>query len=416
MTAIVARDIPAPEDARWIGDTTALASVVDEISRCDAYAIDTEFLRERTYYPRLALVQLAWDGGLVLVDPFAVDLAPLAELLRSDVLAVFHAADQDLEVLDYACGAVPARMFDTQLAAGFCGFSTPSLVSLAERILGVRLSKGDRLTDWTQRPLTGAQCSYAASDVTHLLSLRDEILAQLDATGRTKWVEEETELLRRRQRGPALAERAWWRLKDGRVLRGKDRLVAQEVCAWRERRARQDDKPVRFVLPDLAVLSIAQSKPSTFEALAGIRGIDGRYLKSGAAAEILGAVERGIEQPASALVLPEPEEFDRRLRPALTLVSAWVAQLARDAKIDASLLATRADLIAFLRGDAEARLGRGWRAEILGEAVGRLVSGNAALGFDPDGSLVLEQRSGVRFVAQLAVPDAEWVAEVQTHD
>lgn len=410
------RAIPAVEDAEWISTDAGLARVIGDLLDEPAYAIDTEFLRERTYYPRLALVQVAWPGGLALIDPLAVDLAPLRRVLESDVIAVFHAADQDLEVLEYACASIPKRMFDTQLAAGFVGFSTPSLSTLAERVLGVRLSKGDRLTDWTQRPLTRTQRSYAASDVVHLLELRAQITAQLDKAGRGSWVAEETELLRMRARGPANVQRAWWKLKDGRVLRGRDRLAAQELCAWRELRAQQDDKPVRFVLPDLAVLSIAQSRPTRHDELAAIRGMDGRYLRNGASAEILDAVARAGELPGSALEVAEPDDFDKRLRPALTLTSAWVSQLARDARIDASLLATRADLVAFLRGDEGARLALGWRATVVGGAVRELVAGGASLGFDRGGGLVLERRSGDAYPLDLTLPDADWVLDAPGPD
>ena len=400
---------PAPE--RWVSTDAELNSVVDELLVQDAYAIDTEFLRERTYYPHLALVQIAWPGGLVLIDPLATPMTPLARLFNSDVLAVFHAADQDLEVLDYACGSIPRRMFDTQLAAGFLGFSTPSLLSLAERVLGARLSKGDRLTDWTQRPLTSAQRSYAASDVHHLLELRDLMMTELVAVGRMGWVEEEFEVLRTRTRGPQDPGRAWWRLKDGRVLRGADRMVGQELCAWRERKARLEDKPVRFVLPDLAVLAIAQARPSSPAALGAVRGIDGRYTKGSGATEILAAVERASAMTPAELQLPETEEFDRRLRPALTLISAWIAQLARDARIDTAMLATRSDLVQFLRGDDDARLRAGWRAQVVGENVQRLVSGSAALAFEPTGTLSLELRSHEAVAMDLVVPAVTWAEQ-----
>lgn len=403
----------------WVGDDDALEVVIDAVLEHPEYAIDTEFLRERTYFPKLALVQLAWPGGLALVDPLAVDPTRLGRLLASDRLAVLHAADQDMEVLDHACHAVPARIFDTQIAAGFVGFSTPSLVSLVERVLGVRLSKGDRLTDWTKRPLTPAQKHYAAHDVAFLLELKGELLGQLDAVGRTSWVEDECEILRIRQRGPVDPRKAWWRLKDGRVLRGADRLVAQELAAWREQRARDEDKPVRFVLPDLAVLAISQSKPATAAELGAIRGLDGRYAKGRTGAELLEIVERGRTMVASELLVPDVEDFDRRLRPALTLVTAWIAQLARDARIDASLLATRSDIVSFLRKDDDARLDVGWRRDLVGEAVLALVSGDAALAFDPGGTLRLEARSGAGLAPEIAIPTASWTDHddvVVSHD
>jgi ribonuclease D len=396
---------------RWVATTDALEDVVDTLLQCDEYAIDTEFHRERTFYPHLALVQLGWADGIVLLDPLAVDLAPLARLLDSDVLAVFHAADQDLEVLEYACGVVPRKIWDTQIAAGFVGFSSASLVTLCERILGLKLSKGDRLTDWTRRPLSATQMTYAAADVAHLLTLRSMITEQLERAGRSSWLDAEFELLRTRPRAQVHGPKAWWRLKEGRVLRGRDRLVAQELCAWREQRAREDDKPVRFVVPDLAVVSIAQAKPTRLDEIGQIRGMDGRYLKGGAGAEMLAAVARGVDLPNSALALPESEDFDRRLRPALTLASAWVAQLAQDAKLDPTLLATRSDLVHFLRGDADARLASGWRNAVAGQAIAALVGGEAALAFERGGLLILEERSRKTMGAPIATPNAPWAEE-----
>jgi ribonuclease D len=402
----------APEvEHEWIDTPAALASVIADASQVEAYAIDTEFLRERTYYPKLALVQINDGTRTVLIDPLAVSIEPLRELLESDAVAVFHAADQDLEVLEIACGTIPKRIFDTQLAASFLGFSTPSLLSLADQVLSVRLSKGDRLTDWTNRPLTAAQRAYAASDVTHLLELRRLLVDELVSVGRADWLEDELEIVRTRPRGQHDPRRAWWRLKDGRVLRGQDRLIAQELCAWREKRARSEDRPVRFVLADLAVLAIAQAKPTSVAALSNIRGVDGRATKSSIAKEILDIVESASKLPISELLQPEVEDFDRRLRPALTLVSAWIGQLAQDARIDQAILATRSDLVEFLRHDEDAKLRHGWRASILGENIGKLVNGGAALAFEPSGTLVLEHRSGKPVPMQVVVPKAAWTEQ-----
>jgi ribonuclease D len=411
------KSVPAEDvDFEWIEDAVELEGLIEECLKHDAYAIDTEFLRERTYYPNLALIQIQVGDRTALIDPMAVPMEPLKRLFDADCVAVFHAADQDLEVLELACGTVPKRIFDTQIAAGFLGFSTPSLLNLVERVLGVRLSKGDRLTDWTVRPLTAAQCAYAASDVTHLLELRSKLVAELETAGRVEWVETETEGLRVRQRGQQDPKRAWWRLKDGRVLRGHDRLIAQELCAWREHRAQKEDRPVRYVMADLAVVAISQAKPTTTAALGGIRGVDGRAAKSSVANEILSVVARAVEMDPAELLVPEPEDFDRRLRPALTLVSAWIGQLAQDARIDQSILATRSDLVQFLRHDDDARLSEGWRAGLLGENIGKLVSGGAALAFDTSGTLVLEHRSREPIPLAVSVPQADWTEPVEdTH-
>jgi ribonuclease D len=377
-----------------VEDGAELDRLVEDLDGADLYAIDTEFHRERTYFPHVALVQVAWAGGVALVDAMAVELTPLARVVEGPGGAVAHAADQDLEVLRHACGAVPTSLFDTQLAAGFLGLSSPSLGSLVERFVGVRLPKGDRLTDWTRRPLTAGQRAYAAADVSHLLGARLAIRAELEERGRLAWAEEECRLLLSRVRQPQDPATAWWRMKDARSLRGPARGVAQSVAAWRERRAATLDVPPRFVLPDLALGSIAHKPPGTAQELAAVRGLDPRHLKPSVVSDLLEAVAAGSDLPPAELRLPPAEEADRRQRPAVALAAAWVSQLGADLEIDAALLATRADLQALLRGDPDARLSRGWRAELVGEPVRRLAAGEASLAFDGRGGLVLEARSG----------------------
>lgn len=377
---------PAPE---WIDGAAALEGFVADACGQPAYALDTEFHRERTYWPQIALVQLAVPGRVVLVDPLAVDLAPLAALLRGPGLAVAHAADQDLEVLERACGTIPARLFDTQLAAGFLGYSTPSLATLVERLLGLRLGKGDRISDWTERPLSDAQIAYAAADVAHLLAIHQILVERLEARGRLQWALEECEALRTRPHEPQDPDTAWWRVKESRSLRGRSRGVAQALAAWRERVAAAEDRPARHVLPDLALLAIAHRPPRGVEELRRVRGLDGRHLKGGADRAILRAVEAGLALGPGELRLPPVDDLERRLRPAVTLTSAWVSQLASDLEIDAALLATRADLHDLLAGAPDARLATGWRAELVGEPVRELVEGRAGLAFDGRGGLRL---------------------------
>lgn len=373
---------------RWIDSTADLQAFVDRLLTESRYAMDTEFHRERTYFPKLALLQIKGAGEIVLVDPLAVDLSPLKALFDSDVLAVLHAAQQDLDVLHHSVGAVPRRLYDTQLAAGFVGFSTPSLVSLLQSELRVTAAKGDRLTDWLRRPLTDDQCSYAASDVAHLLELQDSLDAQLEADGRTEWVAAAcVELLAKPVSGtdPSMA---WTRLKDVRVLKPKARGVARALAAWRERRAMSIDAPVRQVLPDLAILGISQRQPRTLPELAQARGVDDRHTRGTIGKDILAAVEEGLREEAH-LPAPDGEDLERNLRPAVALVSAWVSEVARAERIDTALLATRNDLVAFLRGDSHARLATGWRHDLLGDGIRRLVAGNAALTFDGKGGLKL---------------------------
>ncbi|MBV8690389.1 MAG: HRDC domain-containing protein [Actinobacteria bacterium] len=379
--------------AEWIADPGGLEDLCNALLKEPAYALDTEFHRERTYYPHLALLQVAFPGRLVLVDPLDLDLAPLAPVLSSDAVFVAHASEQDLEVLLRACNALPTTLFDTQVAAGFLGFSSPSLSTLVEQLLHVKLPKGDRLTNWTRRPLTDAQKDYAASDVVHLLEIRELIVAQLEKDGRLEWAEQECAVQLQRAAAVSDPTTAWWRLKETRTLRGKSRCVAQEVAQWREHRAMALDIPTRFVLSDMAILGIAHRPPASARELRDIRGLEGRPLKGDAVEELLAAVRRGKELDESQLRLPQRDDLDPALRPAVALVSAWIAQLARDVRIDASLLATRADLHALLRGDTRGRLSHGWRSHLLGEPIRRLVDGEAAVAFDGKGDLVVEKRS-----------------------
>lgn len=383
-----------------IAEKAAFDDLVLRLAEADRYALDTEFHRERTYWPALALLQISWadapgeESQVALIDPLAVDVTDLAKVLSGVGTMVAHASDQDLEILERYCGRGPGRLLDTQLAAGFCGYTSPSLGSLSQAYLGRELAKGDRLTDWRVRPLTESQLAYAAADVDHLLDLADAIDSDLGRSGRRQWAEEECESLRSRPHGAPDPLKAWWKLRDSRSLKGSARGVAQEVAAWRELRAQAVDQPVRSVLPDLAVQAIAHRPPSSASALLKIRGMEGRHLKPAVSAEILQAVERGRNLPASALCLPPADDVPKEFRAPVALVMAWIAQLARDQRIDASLLATRSDVASFLRNEGSSRLNYGWRHDLVAAPLRALVEGRAALAFDGAGSLVLEERSG----------------------
>jgi ribonuclease D len=384
------------EGWRFVDDAGAFEEVLAELEEVDEYAIDTEFHREKTYFPHLALVQIAWPGGIALVDPLAVDVAPLASIFASDVLAVLHAAEQDLEVLERACGALPGQIFDTQVSAGFLGFVSPSLGSLTEALLGIRLHKGDQLADWMRRPLAAGQQSYAAGDVAYLLEMRRVLAERLAALGRSRWAAEECAVLLEKDRSTTVPEEAWWRLPHSRQLRGAAAPVAQEVAAWRERRAQRLDVPVRFVLSDLAVTCVAQRPANDREELQRTRGMDTRHLRGSVPDELLAAIARGRSLSPSELRLPLGLALERLNKPMISLASAYVGQRAADLELDPAILATRSDLLAFFQDVPLGRLTSGWRHELIGASLGRLARGQAALAFDGRGELVLEERSGTR--------------------
>jgi len=376
-----------------VTDAAGLAVVVADLAGVEAYAVDTEFHRERTYFAQLALVQLGWQDRIALIDPLVVDIEPLAEVFAGDGVAVMHACRQDLEVLERHCGRLPVNIVDTQIMAGFLGYTSPSLASLIERELGLKLPKGDRLTDWLRRPLSDAQLTYAASDVASLVEVKDLLANRLAERGRREWFDEAMGEMLAESRGPRDPEDAWRRIKEIRHLKGKDLGVAQRVAAWRERRAAELDLTPRFVLSDLAVVGVSVGRPATLEDLKAIRGVDGRSLRSSVAGDLLEAIADAVANPAQREPRESQAEMPSALRPAVPLVSAWVSQVSRDLEVDAAILATRADLEALLRGDSDARLRTGWRAEVVGRPIDRLLAGEVAIAFQRNVGLVLIDRA-----------------------
>lgn len=370
----------------WIDQPDQLATVVERLARCELWGLDTEFHREHTYYPHLALIQVVWPEGVALIDPYCVDITPLKNALANATVIV-HASDQDLELLDQCVGARPRRLFDTQIAAGFLGFETPSLSNLLRQLLDVRLPKSDRLTDWTQRPLTREQREYAAADVTHLPELHAILTKRLEALGRLDWALGECSNALNKSRKPKAPDKAWWRLKGTGSLSGQARQIAQTVAQWRELRAAELDLPVRMVLSDMAILAIAQRPPRNREELLAIRGIDGRHTRKDADKEILHAVSRGKQLLADQLRVPPRGEPEGPLRPAITAITGWIAQLAIDLDLAASLLATRADIENLVRQKQGCRLADGWRRSIIADPVGRLLSGKARLDVTAEGAV-----------------------------
>jgi len=383
-----------PADQRLVADDAHFARLLDELRGAEAYALDAEFHGESSYYPRLAVLQVALPDRTAVVDATTVDVGPLEAVLRGPGLMVAHAGEQDLQVLQRATGAIPSRMLDTQVAAGFLGFGSPSLAKLVAELLGLRLEKGARMSDWFKRPLTAEQISYAAADVDHLLALRAVIEDRLAAMGRLAWAYEESERRRRVREVDVTA--TWWRLKGWRQLRGRSRGVAQELAAWREKAAMAADKPARRVLADEVIMLLADHPPHSRSEMPKSRLFDVSRLSAKVVDEVMAAVGRGLELAPGSVRIPPATDLPPQLQTVATLVAAWVAQQARSLSIDSALLATRNDIEAFLRRVPDNPLSRGWRAELVGATVGRIVAGTAAVAFDGEGSLVLVDRSALK--------------------
>ncbi|MCJ7672645.1 MAG: HRDC domain-containing protein, partial [Acidimicrobiia bacterium] len=367
---------PSELEVRWIDSDAGLASVVRTLGSEEQYGLDTEFVAERTYYPRLCLVQLAWPGGIVLVDPLACDIAALAEVLATPATMITHAGSADLPIIERACGARPEALFDTQLAAGFVGLGQPSLVSLVSGVLDIRLDKGDQLTDWARRPLSDSARRYAAGDVAHLLALTAALRERLERRGREAWaVAECAVLLATLPRDPD-PDLAWWRIKGSRSLRGEQACIAQSVVAWRERRAREQDLPARFVLSELALTALVQRPPKSANDITKLRGAGS--IPKAVVAGLFEAVQAGRAMDQSELRTPPKVGDDSGLDAAVGILNGWAAQIASGEQVDAKLLATREDVKALVNG-RPGRLDDGWRAEMVGDDLHALVAGEAVV-------------------------------------
>jgi ribonuclease D len=363
-------------EPKLIQSPDELDAALFRLQGADRLALDTEFMRERTYHPQLCLVQIATEADCVLIDPLAgLDLAPLHGLLQDrSKLKILHAARQDLEVLQLAGGAVPGPLFDTQVAAALLGF--PAQVGYAElvaRQLGHSIDKGQTRTDWSRRPLTAAQLAYAADDVHHLLLLHTELGQALAAKGRAGWVEQETATYE----DPALYRTdpatAWRRLKGLNRLRPREQAVARALAEWRERRAIDSDKPRAWILADTALYGLALHAPETMADLERIEALPaGLVRKRGEELlELLRTARTGDAAPA----LEPPRKPSNEEQALAARLLQCVRDVATELGVSAEVLATRRDVEALAFGSTpveQSPLLRGWRREVVGEKLAAL--------------------------------------------
>ena len=377
-------------DHETITDAAGVDAVVAEARAEGRAALDLEFLWERTYAPIACLAQVATRRGVHLIDPIeGAPLRPVADLVEDpDVEVVMHAPSADLTLLGMAFGTRPENLLDVQIVAGFVGLGAgQGLATLLERVLGVKLDKGERYTDWSRRPLSDAQLEYGAADVADLLELADELGRRAEALGRSEWVAEE----HARRYGPEARltpdpETAWRRVKGGGRLNARDRAVLASLAAWREREAARRDRPAAWIVPDRTLVEIARRRPKDRRALESERGLPDR-IRGADADGMLAALRAGEAAPPLTLPPPPSAELQHRLDVLAPLGAVLVAGRAAAVDLAPSLLATRDEIAAFLlgalRGDADgAALGSGWRRELAGEALIDLAEGRLALGVD----------------------------------
>jgi ribonuclease D len=369
-----------------ITTTRDLAAACARLQQHPFVTIDTEFLRETTYYPMLCVAQMASPAEAVVVDTIApgIDLKPFFDLMADErVLKVFHAARQDIEIVWHSVQQVPRPVFDTQVAAMVLGYGDSiSYDQLVQRITGDILDKSHRFTDWTRRPLSDAQLRYAVSDVTHLRDVYLALSADLEKRGRADWMADEMAVLTSPDTYRAEPERAWMRLKT-RVRKPKELAVLIEVAAWREREAQARDVPRGRVLKDDVMSDIAVQAPITVERLGALRSLPHGFERSRAGEGIIEAVKRGLARDPKTL--PRIERMKSAPNGAATveLMKVLLRMTAERHGVAAKIIATVGDLEAIAADDqADVPALSGWRRELFGEKALALKQGKLALSID----------------------------------
>jgi ribonuclease D len=384
------------KDTRFVDDSAGLKRLVADIGDAPAIALDTEFLTEHTFYAKLCLIQIGAAGIAATVDPLACsDLSPLAELFEGPAVVVVHAGGQDLPILRRQLGSIPGDVFDTQIAAAFLGYGHSIGHSrLVEECCGVQLSRSHAYTDWARRPLSDEQLEYALDDVRYLLRIHEMLSDGLAKRGRQEWAQSEFDRAREAGLNDVDPREQWRRLSGRKASKPAELSVLRELTAWREEEARRRDRPRQRILQDRVIQEIARRSPQNVKDLEGVRGLHpGELKRSGAA--IVAAVRTGLEMPRDDMPrVRKPSRFESSpdIAIAAALANTYMNTRARALDLAPQLLANRKDLETVVRLQAEnggapieegatdeVRLLQGWRRDIAGNDVMRLLAGNIGL-------------------------------------
>lgn len=372
---------------KLIADTAELHAACERLKQHSFVTVDTEFLRETTFWPKLCVVQVASADEAIVVDALApgLSLEPLFELFRNEgVLKVFHAARQDIEIVWHEAGFVPSPMFDTQVAAMVLGYGDAiAYDQLVNRLTGAQIDKSSRFTDWARRPLSEAQLSYAVSDVTHLRDVYEKLNSQLERRGRAHWMQGEMAILTSPETYRQRPEDAWKRL-SGRIRKPRDLAILIEVAAWREREAQSRDVPRSRVLKDDAIYEVVSQAPETPEKLAQLRMIPKGWERSRSGLELIEAVKAGIARdPTTLPAIGQPRALSNGASATAELLKVLLKMVAEKQAVAAKVIATSEDLDAIAENDnADVLALQGWRRELFGEKALALKHGKLALAIE----------------------------------
>ncbi len=368
-----------------ITDRIEAAEFCERLSGADYLTVDTEFLREKTYWPRLCLVQIGGENEAAAIDPLAegMDLQPVFDLLSNPrIRKVFHAARQDLEIFHHLTGRLPTPVFDTQVAAMVCGFGdSVGYETLVAKLTGARIDKSSRFTDWSLRPLSDRQIHYALADVTHLRKVYEKLRAKLERNSREGWLDEEMATLTATATYENDPRESFRRIK-GKGANPKYLAILREVAAWRENESKTRDLPRNHVLRDEALTEIAHHAPTTVAALSRVRGLSRKFAEGNGGAALLKAIADGLAVPEDQRPHPENRaELPRGIGPMTELLKVLLKMQCEEADVAQKMVATTSDLeqIAADGEKADVLALKGWRRKVFGESAIRLCKGETAL-------------------------------------
>ncbi len=375
-----------------VNDAKALAEVCEHLSGTRRFALDTEFVGERTYYPKLELIQVASREQVALIDCRAVeDLGPFFEILANRrIQKVLHAAQQDVELFEGLTGELPRPVVDTQIASALAGYGAQvGYAQLAEKLLGVSLEKSETLSNWSHRPLSKAQLAYAVDDVRYLLPLYEKLRARLTELERWDWVKEECTRVQNLTRGLTVApEEAYLRVRGRGSLRPKALAVLRELAAWREQTARDRNKPRVSIARDEALVEISRRSPDSVSGLKNLRAVRSREVER-SASEVIELIQAALARPKEEWPQPPPPQGPSPAPGVVELLQAVVREHADEQSVASSMLATQAELQQLVAkhhsGQAvdELRVMQGWRRSIVGDQLVAVLEGSASVSVDP---------------------------------
>ncbi|MBX9619776.1 MAG: ribonuclease D [Hyphomicrobiales bacterium] len=382
----------------WITTTESLAALCDRFAKEPFIAVDTEFMRETTYWSKLCLIQIAGAKEIALIDSLAddIDLTPFFELMvNRNVIKVFHAARQDIEIIWHRARVMPTPVVDTQIAAMVLGFGDQiAYDQLAQRLVGAKIDKSHRFTDWARRPLSDAQRDYAAADVVHLHALYPKIMEHLDKRARADWVSSEMAVLTAPGTYDLDPDRAWVRLK-ARPKSPKEFAVLMALAAWREREAQIRDVPRGRVIKDELLLDLAARMPRSEGTMQQIRGMPQGFERSRAASDMIKIIDEVISKPPETWPsLPTPKAPVQAAQPLVDLLKVLLKKTSEESGVAAKVIATVDDLEALANDDMAPVLAlEGWRRDLFGERALQLKRGELALAVERNRVIVIERNT-----------------------